>query len=85
LFAGLAVFERYWIFSGKEKKESTAAAPPADIPEATIDDQEAFRAYLTQEDRRFRKPGCSVDEEFSFWLADRAKKRAEEAASTPPD
>jgi len=85
LIAALAVFERYWIFSGKEKNESTAAAPPAQMPEATIDDQEAFRDYLTQEDRRFRKPGRSVDEEFSFWLADRVKKKAEAAASTPTD
>jgi len=83
--AGLAVFERYWIFSGKDKNESRADAPPADIPEATIDDQESFRDYLTQEDRRFSKPGRSVDEEFGFWLADRAKKKAEAAASARPD
>jgi hypothetical protein len=83
--AGMAVFERYWIFNGKEKNESTDAALPSQIPEATVDDQEAFRDYLTQEDRRFRRPGRSVDEEFSFWLADRVKKKAEAAASALPD
>ncbi len=74
LVPGLAPFESQWLFGGKTKTAPTVAAQPAHMPEATMDDQEAFRVYLTQPDRRFRKPGISLAQEFTLWQTGRIKK-----------
>jgi len=80
---GLAPFETKWLFSGKGKTMTTQEETPAPPPMAEADagDHEAFRDYLRQPDRTFRKPGISVSEEFNLWLTDRAKKRAAAAAA----
>ena len=52
-------------------------APP--VPQGTQDENNEFLLYLRQKDRRYQRPGRTVQEEFSVWRADRAKKRAQEA------
>ena len=82
LMPGLAPFEARWLFGGDRTSEAPPAASAAavNLQAATAEDHEAFREHLKQEYRPFRKPGRSIDEEFGFWLADRARKRAEVAA-----
>lgn len=76
LVPGLAPFETKWLFSGQGSKSADGdEAKPVDIGFATAIDHEEFRLYLRGGNRRFRKPGATVDEEFKAWLADRAKKR----------
>ena len=81
LIPALAPFETKWLFSGRPKTETVKAIVPDVLPEATLDDHEAFREHLAQQDRPFRKPGRSLNEEFEFWLADRARKRAQALAA----
>ena len=71
----LAPFEVNWLFSGKGKIVTKPEAPQA-IPDATAQDQEGFREYLTQKERPFRKPGILISDEFKLWLADRHLKKA---------
>jgi hypothetical protein len=86
LMPGLAPFEANWLFGGERESVAThpSAAPPVPVETATFEDHEAFREHLKQGDRPFRKPGRTVDEEFSFWMADRARKKAEAAALGSP-
>jgi len=78
---GLAPFEANWLFGGERGNATTqTTASPVAAEPATFEDHEAFREHLKQGDRPFRKPGRTVDEEFNFWLADRARKKAEAAA-----
>jgi hypothetical protein len=74
---GLAPFEAKWLFSGKEKMIHTTPddQPRTHLYETTAEDHEAFREYLLQPQRLFRKPGMTVDDEFKAWLANRASKR----------
>ena len=83
----VAVFEVDWLFafSGETKKKKTpvretAQASPLQLVEPTIEDHEAFREYMMQSRRPFRKPGISINEEFNLWLAERQAKKAEEVA-----
>jgi hypothetical protein len=81
LVPGLAPFETQWLFSGKIM-QSTAVEDtrPQPMAEATIEEHEAFREHMMQPDRPFRKAGRSLQEEFTLWLADRNKKKAQAAA-----
>ena len=74
----LAPFEAQWLFSGGRKKKAQAAIKPEPIPlpEGTADDYEEFLRYLSQKERKFRKPGLSVREEHVLWTEDRARKLA---------
>lgn len=80
LIPALAPFETHWLFAGKEKPRAAKEEAALPAAEATIEDHEAFREYLTGKDRLFRKPGISVNQEFNLWLADRRKKAAEAEA-----
>lgn len=80
LVPALAPFEVKWLFSKDEEKKDPFDAP-SEMPTATIEDHEAFREYLRQGIRPFRKSGLSIDKEFNLWLADRAKKKAEADAA----
>lgn len=81
IIPALAPFETKWLFSGRAKTESAKATVADALPEATLDDHEAFREHLAQPDRPFRKLGRSLNEEFEFWLADRTRKKARALAS----
>ena len=81
LVPALAPLETMWLFSRGRRRRTHAAAGRVDIPAATLEDSEAFREYMEQQDRPFRKAGRPISEEFDLWLADRAKKKAEAEAS----
>lgn len=77
LVPGLAPFETKWLFSGDGRVTNDHAADD-DIPmhNASADEHEAFRAYLMQKERPFRKPGMSLNQEFNLWIKARAEKKA---------
>jgi hypothetical protein len=74
LVPGVAFFECQWLFSGGRKKPEEEKPQP--ISGGTAEDHDAFLRYLAQPQRRFNKPGRSVNEEQALWLADRMKQRA---------
>jgi len=78
LVPGLAPFETKWLFSGDGKvtndNEESEETPMHD---ASPEDHEAFRQYLMQKERPFRKPGFSLNQEFNLWIKDRAHKKAQ--------
>ncbi|MGB0065369.1 MAG: hypothetical protein WBP85_13055, partial [Terracidiphilus sp.] len=87
LIPGLALLEVRWLLSQDHQHarsvKQTVQEPlplPVVAEEPTGDDQEAFREYLMQPNRIFRKPGISVPEEFNLWFADRQRRKALEAA-----
>ncbi len=78
LVPGLAPFETKWLFSGDGKVTNDNKADD-EIPmhNASADEHEAFRKYLTQKERPFRKPGMTLNQEFNLWIKDRAAKKAQ--------
>jgi hypothetical protein len=84
----LAPFETKWLFSGKGQFRWHVSNDSHNMAEATLEEHEAFREYLGQGQRAFRKPGRTMDDEFNFWLADRNKNKAKAealAAATTAD
>lgn len=75
LIPGVAFFEAQWLFSGGKQKQREEAPQP--ISGGTAEDHEQFLLYLTQSNRRFSKPGRTINEEQALWLADRTKRKAE--------
>lgn len=71
----LVPFEVNWLFSGKGKIVAKSE-PQQAVSDASPEEQEAFREYLMQKDRAFRKPGISISDELSLWLADRRQSDA---------
>jgi hypothetical protein len=75
---GIAVFERYWLFSGKKKakEEAPAAAPiKAVIAEATADDHAEWLQFVARQPRPFPRPGTTLQSEYERWMVARAKSR----------
>ena len=77
----LAPIESHFLYSGSGivilRPDATANLPPLpDDYEPTHDDQEAFKEYLRQKERPFRKHGLSIDDEFRLWLAWRVNRQA---------
>lgn len=69
----LAPVESHFLYNGSgiaiARPDPIAALPP--LPDdyiATHEDHEAFKKYLCQKDRVFRKHGMSIDDEFRLWL-----------------
>lgn len=85
----LAPFEVNWLFTsetnGKEgsSKKKVAEVVPVEelLNAATAQDHEDFLEYMKQPIRTFRKTGRNVREEFAYWLAARAAKRAAEKSA----
>jgi len=77
LVPGLAPFEAMWLFSGSGEGEKTESTSNTTYAESTVEEQEAFRMYMQQGPRTFRKPGRTIDQEFEAWIADRNKKKVE--------
>lgn len=76
----LAPFEADWLFSSDnryKREEEVALSSPAEelVNAATGEDYEAFLEYMRHPNRRFRKRGRRIREEYALWLADRARKR----------
>jgi hypothetical protein len=74
----LAIFERNWLFSGREMKQELPVEAPIStvIAEATAEDQEAWLNHLATRSPLSRKPGISIKDEYVEWLTARAKKRS---------
>jgi hypothetical protein len=75
---GIAVFERYWLFSGKvTKKEVLPVTAPikAIIAEATADDHAEWLRFVGQQKRPFPRPGTTLQTEYERWMTARAKSR----------
>jgi hypothetical protein len=77
--AGLAIFERGWLFSGHTTKKKV----PADAPVITdtAEDYQAWLVHLAQRKPAQNKPGTSLRAEYQEWLMARAKARAAASAS----
>jgi len=79
----LAPFEVEWLFS-KGAKEATPVVrkeaqqiPLEDLLNAaTGQDHAEFLEYMKGNNRAFRKSGRGIREEYGFWLADRASRKA---------
>ena len=79
--AGLAIFERGWLFSGKISKpkvEEAQATTPAVT--GTAKEYEEWLKYLAQRKQVARAPGSSLKAEYEQWLL--ARRRAEQSASS---
>lgn len=77
----LAPVESHFLFAGSGiaivKPDVTADLPPLpDDYEPTHDDTEAFKDYLRQKERTFRKRGLSIEDEFRLWLAARVHRQS---------
>ena len=78
--AGLAIFERAWLFSGKGTPASVQIAdevvPSASpILTATAEDYRDWQLYLAQQKAGSRKMGSSLKAEYEQWLLTRATNR----------
>jgi hypothetical protein len=74
--AGLAVFERGWLFSASHaqpRREEVTASPV--VLNATGEDFEAWTQHLAQRKATHRKAGMSVRAEYEEWLHNRHRNR----------
>ena len=80
----LAPIESHYLYSGSGIAIPNPIAAP-DLPGlpddyiATHEDQEAFKDYLRQKERPFRKRGFSIEDEFRLWLAVRVQRQGGES------
>jgi hypothetical protein len=75
--AGLAIFERGWLFSGNTvhfNEPEVAIAGPVVV--ATGEDEQAWLRYLAQQKPIPRKPGSSLKVEYEQWLLARTQSRS---------
>ena len=73
--AGLAIFERGWLFTEDNiqyKSEVPAAAPAVTD---TAEDYQEWLNYLAKQSLASRKPGSSLKEEYGRWLLARAQNQ----------
>lgn len=71
--AGLAIFERGWLFT-EDTVQYKSEEPPAPVTD-TAEDYQEWLNYLAKQSPASRKPGSSLKEEYSRWLLARAKNR----------
>ena len=78
--AGLAIFERGWLFGGKIKppNDQIAEVVPSTSPilTGTAEDYREWQLYLAQQKPGSRTMGTSLKAEYEQWLLTRAKSRA---------
>jgi hypothetical protein len=74
--AGLAIFERGWLFSGSSVQfKEPEVASAGSLVTATAEDEQAWHRYLAQQKPGPRKPGSSLKAEYEQWMAARAQSR----------
>lgn len=81
--AGLAMFERNWLFSNEApvEKAKPVQAPVAPIVlTATADDFQAWQQYLAQQKKGPRPLGSSLKTEYEQWLLARHQARSAQSA-----
>jgi hypothetical protein len=78
--AGLAIFERGWLFSGKIRKPKVQEAQDT-TPKVTgtAKEYEEWLKYLAQRKQTARAPGSSLKAEYEEWLL--ARRRNESSAT----
>jgi hypothetical protein len=81
----LAIFERFWLFSGGGKKKVVvltaeavaAAAETAAVTDAvTVDDYQEWLGFVARQPKPFPKPGSTLKIEYERWLVARTRSRA---------
>jgi hypothetical protein len=80
--AGLAIFERGWLFTrndSRPKEKETVSATPV-IP-STGDDYQEWIRHLAEQKTASRKIGGSLKTEYEQWLLTRAKNRTAEPSN----
>jgi len=82
---GLAIFERFWLFSGGGKKKEVTLTPEAAVlaaesaaaaDAATANDYDEWLNCVARQKRPYPKAGSSLKVEYERWLLARAKSRA---------
>ena len=71
--AGLAIFERGWLFTEDNVQYKKPPATP--IITDTAEDYQEWLNYLAKQSPASRKPGSSLKEEYGHWLLARAQNR----------
>jgi hypothetical protein len=72
--AGLAIFERGWLFTEDNVQYKKPPATP--IITDTAEDYQEWLNYLAKQSPASRKPGSSLKEEYGRWLLARAQNRS---------
>ena len=86
LAAGLAIYERRWLFSAEGAQfppkpgDAPVAAPSPVLQAASGDDFAEWQHYLAQRKPGTRKPGTSLKAEYEQWLL--ARQQTRQAALT---
>lgn len=87
---GLAIFERFWLFSAEGKKKEApltaeavaAAAETAAATDAvTVDDYQEWLGFVARQPKPFPKPGSTLKVEYERWLVARTRSRAASSSS----
>jgi hypothetical protein len=73
--AGLAIFERGWLFTENNARYSSEKLPATPIITDTPEDYQEWLNYLAKQNPAYRKPGSSLKEEYGRWLLARAQNR----------
>jgi hypothetical protein len=84
--AGLAIFERRWLFSAEPTMQpaTPAEAPPSPVLQAaTADDMREWQQHLAQQKPGSRRPGSSLKAEYEQWLLARQQARQSGAIPDP--
>ncbi len=84
LVPAIAFLEVEWIF-GKQRKQHESLTAPGLPNTASSEDYSDFLLYLKQPSRQFAKAGRPVQEEYSFWLAERIEARGTSQVSPGTD
>jgi len=76
--AGLAVFERRWLFSSEREEERgpLAPEPPAPAIQSTAEDAEEWHRHLAQRPAGSYKAGGSLKAEYEQWVLARRRNEA---------
>jgi hypothetical protein len=73
--AGLAIFERGWLFTENRVQYKLEQPPATPIINDTAEDYREWLNYLAKQKPGSRKPGSSLKEEYGRWLLARAQNR----------
>ena len=73
--AGLAIFERGWLFTEDNVQYRSEEPPAAPIIADTAEDYKEWLDYLAKQSPASRKLGSSLKEEYGRWLLARAQNR----------
>jgi hypothetical protein len=83
--AGLAIFERGWLFTENNVQYGSEKPPATPIITDTAEDYREWLSYLAKQSPGSRKPGSSLKEEYGRWLLARAQNRpAVPSNDSPP-